>query len=569
MLLRWLLPAAALFFSCGSFATPTAADFPGETDRLIATAKLWAAVNYFHPKLTQHQVNWDAALVAALPAIRTAGTPSSYAAGLRSLLDQLHDSSSFVSDGAPRQSSSRPSGPSITRVHHGVHPGLLIVDQPPPPLVLSMGAGVTATLNLSEPVGGVSLASPAPEFAADPRVPYPSVEYRILAAFKMWATVRNFFAYRDLMDGDWDDFFAEFLPKFIAARTAQEYHLAAAAALTHVDDTNAKINSSVLDAYFGVAAVGLRIRLVEKKPVVTAILDDEATKAGIKIGDVITSVDGEEIVARIHREIEFIPASTNQSLAVEVCKRLLNGTENSAVVLSLQSGDGNSHQVTLHRSSRFASQPVIYRSGDATRFLSKAIGYVDLEKVTAPDLDSVFDKFARTTAIIFDLRGPIHFDPELLASRLTAKSDTAAAIVTGPITIRPDLPTPHTLTDTASFFRVETFPASAKPPYTGKTIAIIDELTAGRAEHLGLLLEAANSTTFVGSLSAGVDGESAEFQLPGSITYSFSTTDVRHGNGGKLQRVGLQPSEMVSLTVHSIRTGVDETLEKAINSVAE
>ena len=69
---------------------------------------------------------------------------------------------------------------------------------------------------------------------------------------------------------------------------------------------------------------------------------------------------------------------------------------------------------------------------------------------------------------------------------------------------------------------------------------MIDERTEGPAEHLGLLLEAANNTTFVGSLSAGVDGEVSEFTLPGGITYSFSTTDVRHGNSGKLQRVGLQ-----------------------------
>lgn len=568
MALRWLLPAAALIFSFHSSAA-TAPEFPGESDRLIATAKLWATVNYFHPYLATRKVNWDAALVQALPSIRSAATPSAYAAGVRLLLDQLHDSSSFVSDGSPHQAGASTAGPAVTWVHHGVHPGFLIVDQTPPPLTLSMGAGITATLNLSQPAAGASLAPLAPESPDNSQASYPSVEYRILAAFKMWATVRNFFAYRDLMDGDWDDYFAEFLPKFMDARNELEYNLAAAAALTRVDDTNARIGSSVLDTYFGVAPVGLRIRLVERKPVVTAVLDDEATKAGVKIGDLVTSMDGEEIVARIHREIEYIPASTNQSLAVEVCKRLLNGPENSSAALAFQSGDGNTYKVTLHRSSRFSALPADERSGEATRFLSKAIGYVDLDRISSEQLDAMFDKFAQTTAIIFDLRGRINIEPELLASRLTTKFDTAAAIVTGPITLRPDLPTAHILTDTASFFRVETFPASTKTIYKGKTIAVIDERTAGRAEHLGLLLEAANNTTFVGSLSAGVDGEVTGFTLPGGITYTFSTTDVRHGNSGKLQRVGLQPSETVTPTVHSIRTGTDEALEKAIDSVAQ
>lgn len=497
--------------------------------------------------------------------------PAAYEAALRLMLDQLHDPASSVSAAAtPPSAAGTKAGPALTWIHHGVHPAFLIVDPAPPPLKLAMGGGITTTLDLSEPAASVAgLPHPPAAPKADPDEPFPSVERRILAAFKMWAAVRNFFAYRDLMDGDWDDYFAEFLPKFIDAKNQREYNLAAAAALTHLDDTNATIRSADLDNYFGVAPVGLRIRLVEKKPVVTAILDEEASKNGIKIGDVVTALDGEDIVARINREIEYIPASTNQSLAVEVCKRLLNGPEDSTAALSLQSGTGNTHQATLRRSSRFATLPVMQRPGEATRFLSRAIGYVDLEKVSADQVDSIFEKFAKMTAIIFDLRGNVDFNPDLLASRLTSKSDAAGAIVTGPITLRPDLPTDRTLTDTASFFRVETFPADGRKPYGGKTIAVIDERTIGRAEHLGLLMEAANNTTFVGSLSAGADGEVTQFTLPGGITYSFSTTDVRHGNGGKLQRVGLQPSPTVAPTVHSIRTGTDETLEKAVESVSQ
>lgn len=568
MVVRWLL-AAAFFVFAPLAPAAASSDFPNESDRLIATAKLWAAVNYFHPYLASGKVDWDAALVHALPAIRSANTPAAYGAALRALLDSLHDDTCFINDGSSHPAPRLVAGPAVVWVHRGVHPALMMVDETPPPFTLVLGGGVTATLNLSEP-SGVRFTPISAESAHDDVQPaYPDTEHRILASFKLWATVRQFFAYRDLMDGDWDDYFAEFLPKFIEAKTDQDYNLAAAAALTRIDDSNAKISSAVLDRYFGVAAPGLRIRLVEKKPVVTAILDDAAAKAGMKIGDVVTSVDGEEIVARIHREIEFIPASTNQSLAVEVCQRLLNGADSSTAALSMQSSDGNTYHVSLPRTVRYATMPVEQRSGAPTQFLSQAIGYVDIEKIKPAGLDGVFEKFAKATAIIFDLRGPLHFDPELLAARLTDKTDVAGAIVTGPITIRPDFPTPYTLTDTASFFRVETFPPDPKGTYKGKTIAVIDERTAGSAEHLGLLLEAANNTTFVGSISAGVDGEVSHFQLPGGITYSFSTTDVRHGNSGKLQRVGLQPSEMVTTTVHSIRTGTDEALQKATEAVAE
>lgn len=565
-------PAIAVLFAASHLFAASAEDLPQESDRLLATARLWATVNYFHPYLAYRNIDWDGALIEALPRIRAAATPGEYESALRAMLDRLHDGASFISDHDSRPDSSPKSasaqGPQRTWIHYGVHPAFLIADRSTPPLILSMGAGVTASLQLSEPAAGnIPASTDAKKSSSDAETPYPSVEYRILAAYKLWATVRNFFAYRDLMDSDWDQRFAGFLPKFIDAKNEREYNLAAAAALTQIDDTNATVRSADLDRYFGTSPVGLRIRLVERKPVITAILDDEATKSGVRVGDIVRSVDGEEIVARIHREIEYIPASTNQSLSIEVCKRLLNGAEGSAAVLTLQTVNGETRQVTLHRSSRFATLPSSQRSGEAMKYLSKAIGYVDLEKVNAAEVDSIFEKFSKMTAIVFDLRGPLNIEPAQLASRLTAKSDSAGAIVTGPIDLSPDLPTAHSLTETASFFRVETFPGNATP-YTGKTIALIDERTVGRAEHLGLLMEAANNTTFVGSPSAGADGEVTEFPLPGGIVISFSTTDVRHGNGGKLQRLGLQPAELVNTTVHSIRAGTDEALERAIESIS-
>src|ERR1700761_1138862 len=165
MAVRWLPAAAALLLVSGCFGAP-GPEFPDEAGRLMATAKLWAAVNYFHPKLASNRVDWDAALVKALPAIRSAGTAPAYATALGSLLDQLGDPSSYISDGSgsPHAAAAMQSGPAVTWVHHGVHPAFMIVDQAPPPLTLPMGGSVSATLNLSEP----STSSMKPEF---PRAP--------------------------------------------------------------------------------------------------------------------------------------------------------------------------------------------------------------------------------------------------------------------------------------------------------------------------------------------------------------------------------------------------------------
>ena len=78
------------------------------------------------------------------------------------------------------------------------------------------------------------------------------------------------------MDEDWDEVFTSVLPKFIAAKDARDYNLTVAEMITHVADSHALVTSEELDRYFGKAPVGLRLRLIEKKPVVTEVLDENA-----------------------------------------------------------------------------------------------------------------------------------------------------------------------------------------------------------------------------------------------------------------------------------------------------
>src|SRR5277367_6090501 len=61
------------------------------TARLAATAKLWITIKYFHPYLAYQDIDWDKALVEALPKIRTAKSADEYAAATQQMLDALHD----------------------------------------------------------------------------------------------------------------------------------------------------------------------------------------------------------------------------------------------------------------------------------------------------------------------------------------------------------------------------------------------------------------------------------------------------------------------------------------------
>lgn len=541
-----------------------------EQDRLIATARLWGTVKYFHPYLAYRGIDWDKALTDALPSIRSASSPAEYARAISAMLNALHDSATYARLGpiAPAPASASPPSPQRAWIHFGLSNSAFASRSalaPVDTVTLSMGDGVNAVVRLSEPItpgGQAAYPSPPPDRAyAESR--YPSAEYRILAAFKTWIVIREFFAYRDLMDDDWDGVFASALPKFLAATDAHEYNLAVADTITFLSDSNAAVQSDELSEYFGAAPVGLALRLIEKRPVVVAVADPEAARAGIRPGDIVAAIDGEASIERIKREAKYLSSSTQQSLGALVMARLMNGPEGSTAALTIRDSEGHSKEVSLKRSKDYAVLKP-QGAGDPVRILPSGIGYADLTRLTVAGIDAMFQKLRGAKGIVFDGRGPTGNLGAALAAHLGGKTDTPAAITTGPLAISPDLTVDGQLTSTASFFRVEALPEQSGEIYTGKTAMLIDERTAGEAEHTGLYLEAANNTAFIGTASAGVTGQIDSFVLPGGITVSYSSTDVRHGNAGKLQRLGLQPSEIVPPTLTAIRAGRDEPLQRAI-----
>jgi C-terminal processing protease CtpA/Prc len=551
-----------------------------ENDRLIQTAKLWIAIKYFHPFLAYKAIDWDKALVDALPNIRAAKNAQEYAAAIQSMLDVLHDraTQSYVEPNEIDTSMMRTSPGQRVWIHHGLTPESGSNDGPfysafvfapanssPTSVNISLGEGVGAVVTRAEGANASPDLIPAAKQDSYPADRYPSTEYRILAAYKIWGVVHHFFAYRDLMDEDWDDVFASFLPRLIAAKDAREYNLTVSDMLTHTLDSHVTATSDELSDYFGRASVGLRLRLIEKKPVITEILDTSAKVGGLRVGDIVSVVDGEKIADRFNRIQDYTPGSTPQRRGYDSLHRVLNGADGSTATLLVGTQDGPTKEIKLPRTVAFTTalqQPE--RTGDAIRTLPENIGYVDLTRLPDDQVPAVFQKLKSTTAIIFDARGETSPAVQTIASHLTSANDVAGAIITGPVTLSPDVPTALSLTSTASYFFVEKVPAPTEPKYGGKTVMLIDERTIGNAEHLGLWLEAANNTTFIGTPSAGADGATSNFVLPGGITITFSGQDVRHGNTGKLQRLGLQPNLLVAPTVNGIRQGRDEVLQKAV-----
>jgi C-terminal processing protease CtpA/Prc len=436
----------------------------------------------------------------------------------------------------------------------------------------SDASGVKGLASAKVPSHGVDLIDKP---YADMREP--SLEYRLLAAFRLWGIIDAYFPYKALMDKPWDGVLEEFVPRMEQASTALDYHLAIAEMVTRIHDSHGVVQSPVLGAYFGTTAPPVRARAIEGVPVIAGFRDEAmARAAGVEIGDVILTVDGEEARARMARYAKYIAASTPQALWRDAVDRRSNpaaqggflyGPQDSVLRMTVRKRGGETKEIALTRTTAYPQAAQPWRTGDVVKLLPGNIGYADLDRVTEPELAAMFAKLAQTKAIIFDMRGyPKVGQARVVAERLTARPWTTVARFERPLL---DVPPGRSSAGSdhaipAMQLSEQGFASASSTPYAGKTVLLIDERTQSAAEHLGLFLKAANGTTFIGEHTTGANGSVNTFALPGGMRFSFSTVAVQWPDGRRLQRLGLVPDVEVKPTIMGLQEGRDEVLDAAI-----
>jgi C-terminal processing protease CtpA/Prc len=408
-------------------------------------------------------------------------------------------------------------------------------------------------------------AVPPPENAY-PEMTYPSPEYRLLAAFRIWTVINYFFPYKHLIEEEWDSVLREFIPKMEQADSALSYHLAVAEMITHIHDSHGYIQSPVLKEHFGPALPPIRLQMVEDSAVITAILDEEAAKtAGVAYGDIVLQIDGQDISERMAQRARYLAASTPQRLVLNAVNARLTGPEHSVAVLTICDRDNNVKEVKLTRgASLTAPFNISWRSGEVIKLLSQDIGYADLDRLEVPMVDEMFEQFKNTKAIIFDGRGYPKGTAWAIAPRLAAENGVKAALFHLPVVMMPDGASGEIASQSITYSFVQSIPLTEKWRYRGRTVMLIDERNQSQAEHTGLFFEAANNTKFVGSHTSGANGNVTNFVVPGGVNILFTGMSVSHVDGRQLQRIGLVPDVEVKPTIKGIQEGRDEVLEAAV-----
>lgn len=521
-------------------------------DNLELLGRVWGFLKYYHPEIAKGNYNWDYELFRFLPKYTNIQSKSERDSLIICWINSLGGIKECPKcKPTDKNASLKPDLTWINNQNTNLKSKLLQVYN-------NRSQGQNYYIGMVSQIGN-------PEFKnenAYSKMSYPDDGFRLLSLYRYWNIINYFFPYKHLMDNDWNKKLKVYIPLFINAKDELSYELTAIQLIGDIQDTHANLwgGADKINEWKGTNYSQLHVRFIENQLVVTDYyINDLKSEVDLKIGDVITKINGKSIDEIIKEKSKYYPASNTPTRLRDLSADLLRSNAKE-IEIEFKSSDYMTQIKTLKLYPRDSLN--IYRwyktiEDKSYKMLENNIGYVTLQTIKQEDISKIKNEFKDTKGIIIDIRNyPSTFVPFSLGSYFVSSSAPFVKFTNGNV----DNPGEFTFTKNLEI------PSEGKT-YKGKLVVLVNELSQSQAEYTAMAFRAGNSTTIIGSTTAGADGNVSTIMLPGGLRTMISGIGIYYPNGGETQRVGIIPDIEIKPTLKGIREGKDELLEKAIEII--
>jgi C-terminal processing protease CtpA/Prc len=383
----------------------------------------------------------------------------------------------------------------------------------------------------------------------------PELPWRQLSVIKFWSVIDSFYPYKQDIADAWPDILPRYFNKMREVASAREYALTLAEMAALIGDDHVFVRNRETRAFFGVSAPDVELRVLDGQVAVTRLGNVTFnSSARLEVGDIVLAIDGKPVQQRIAEIAPYLSASNPAGKLRSILSYLLAGPRDSKVRIQGSNKLGESFDVAMEREAPPAPKELDPRL--PFRPLARGNYYVDLTRLERKQVARMFEAAAGAKAIVFDMRGYPKETGWDIAAQLEPRRGK-----TGPIFRRP-LVSPTRGGEFTEF--VQTVEPARAPRYKGRVVMLIDERTVSQGEHTAMLLESVTDVLYIGSNSAGTNGDVTNVLLPGNIMAAFSGYAVKRYSGGVLHPTGIAPHVQARPTLQGVRQGRDEVLEAAV-----
>lgn len=525
--------------------------FPDVNDSLIldlaCLGKVWGFLKYNHPKIAKGTYNWDFELFRFLPKFLAAKNITIREGQMLDWINSFGDISKYPK--AKNKSKNTFSKQNLDWI------STMIKD-----------------ISLKEKLYQVHERRNQGEHfyvGSDPETPtfpnedpytslaFPDDGFRLLSLYKYWNIINYYFPYKHLTDKNWDKVLIEYIPYFIKAKNELEYELIVLKIIGEIHDTHANFWDGANKLYYtkGEYYPPFHVRFAENQLIVDDYFNlDKMEKTGVKVGDIITHINGKPVSEIVDSLLIYFPGSNIAAKMRDISYDILRSQKKEIHITYLSANVSKEEKLTLYK-----RQELNYfdwykiKNEKGYKLLTNDILYLNMALLNENDNLALEELLKKVKSVIIDVRNY----PNLMAmySLLPYFQTTKK-----PFALFKDRninnPGEFNWTKSSRIY-------GNKNPFSGKVIVLANEVTQSLGEFTVMAAKATGNATVLGSQTAGSDGRIAYIFLPGGLKTSISGRGVFYPDKRETQRIGIVPDIEVKPTIKGIKEGRDEVLEKA------
>ncbi|MET3025210.1 S41 family peptidase [Flavobacterium sp. UW10123] len=514
-----------------------------ETQKLAATCKVWGFLKYYHPNVASGNFDWDEQLFKILPKIEGAKTDAEFSKVIEKWINSLGKVKAYEAEISSEKVDYFDKNLDLSWIQD----------------TLLFSKSLCQKLKFIEQnriQGKQYYVEKGIEFKNE--VEYAEFNdkdknFRLLLLFRFWNYVEYFFPYKYQMDQNWNLTLLEFLPRTINPISQDDYYLSLKEVSAKLNDTHALFGANKLFDIFGRHGISFDVKIIDDKAIVTGFKNESLSKINdIRIGDVITKIEGKSIGDLLKENIKYIEGSNYAAILNNEYPIFYGRTDTSKIEFVR---NGKTAIKTINR-YLYKDLNINYENNsEKYKLLENNIGYANMAVLTTEDVSAMMEKFKDCKSIIFDIRNYPQGTNFAIAEYLNPEPRNFVK------SIDADLSYPGRYI----WRKEETLCGKTNPDYyKGNVILLVNEKSISHSEFTAMTLKVAPKAIVIGSQTAGTDGANYRFEIIKGIWTSFTTYGVFYPDKKEVQRIGIVPDIEIKPTILGIQQGKDEVLERAI-----
>lgn len=375
----------------------------------------------------------------------------------------------------------------------------------------------------------------------------------------VWQTINDTYYDPKFNGVDWEEQRTEFVPRAARARSDTELYGVIRQMIGRLRDSHTRVYRAQEKFDWRApefVSTGILIREVEGQPTILHVeRDSDAYREGLRNGDVILSVDGQDALEIFKHKLSEINSSTSAAGRLAAMGQLLDGERDTVANIVVKDSANRTHSAQVRRTLQRHTYKINFRR-------INSIGLVTFdaftEKTALAFIRALKGNLQNTNGLIIDLRSNGGGEAEAMTDIASAFLPVDTHI--GRFTDRAGLPQLELRTRAAMISAADDITS-----YTKRVIILTGVRTSSAAEIFTYTLQQAGRAQVIGQQTCGCAlGVRRRHQLPDGGVLDLSEMDYHATDGTRLENRGVTPNELIPLQRTDIAHHKDPQLKRAL-----